>query len=470
MERSTHASIRKSGGSADDHASTRALLRAAAERAANYLESIGKRSVAPSAAAVAALERLDEALPAKGSDAQQTLALLDELVSPATMAMAGPRFFGFVIGGSLPAALAANWLAGTWDQNCAYNSITPGVARLEQTALRWLIELFDLPPQSAAGFVTGATVANFTALAAARQAVLARVGWNVEADGLFGAPQITVIAGEEAHPTLLKSLGMLGLGRSRIVRVAVDGQGRMRCDALPAISGPTILCLQAGNVNTGAFDPFGALIERAHRGGAWVHVDGAFGLWAKAAASLRHMVEHMETADSWATDAHKWLNVPYDSGLAFVRDPHALKAAMAITAEYLPQPGAERNPSDFTPELSRRARGVEVWAALHALGRAGIAEMVERNCRQARRFAAGLRAKGYAVLNDVILNQVLVSFGEAERTRRVVARLQADGTCWCGISVWHGHTAMRISVSNWSTGDEDVEQSLEAMLRAAASV
>jgi glutamate/tyrosine decarboxylase-like PLP-dependent enzyme len=470
MEGSSHASIRNSGGAADDRSATRALLRDAAERAANYLDSLDARPVVPSAAAVSALQRLDGALPARGSDAKQTLALLDELVSPATMAMAGPRFFGFVIGGSLPAALAANWLAGTWDQNCAFNSVTPGVARLEQTALRWLIDLFDLPPQTAAGFVTGATVANFTALAAARNAVLARVGWNVEADGLFGAPQITVIAGEEAHPTLLKSLGMLGLGRSRIVRIANDGQGRMRHDALPQIAGPTILCLQAGNVNTGASDPFAPLIERAHRDGAWVHVDGAFGLWAKAATSLRHLVDGMEAADSWATDAHKWLNVPYDSGLAFVRDAHALKAAMAITAEYLPQAGAERNPSDFTPELSRRARGVEVWAALHTLGRAGIGEMIERNCRQARRFAAGLSAKGYAVLNDVVLNQVLVSFGDAERTRRVVTRLQADGTCWCGITVWQGHTAMRISVSNWSTGDQDIEQSLEAMLRAAASV
>jgi glutamate/tyrosine decarboxylase-like PLP-dependent enzyme len=313
-------------------------------------------------------------------------------------------------------------------------------------------------------------VANLTALAAARNAVLARVGWNVEAHGLFGAPPITVMTGEEAHPTLLKSLGMLGLGRARLSRVPVDGEGRMRADAVPAIKGPTILCLQAGNVNTGAFDPFEALIAPARAAGAWVHVDGAFGLWAKAAPALRPLARALEQADSWATDAHKWLNVPYDSGLALVRDAHALKAAMAITAEYLPQAGAERNPSDFTPELSRRARGVEVWAALQSLGRAGIAEMIERNCRQARRFAAGLSAKGYAVLNDVVLNQVLVSFGDDARTRRVVARLQADGTCWCGITVWQGHTAMRISVSNWSTGDQDVEQSLEAMLRAAASV
>lgn len=470
MNLSTEATIHDSGGSARESTSTRALLRAAAERAANYLESLGARAVVPTAAAVAALARLDAPLPQHGTDALQTLALLDELVSPATAAMAGPRFFGFVIGGSLPAALAANWLAGAWDQNAAFGSVTPGVARLEQSALRRLVALFELPRETAAGFVTGATVANFTALAAARHSVLAHAGWNVEADGLFGAPPITVIAGEEAHPTMLKSLGMLGMGRARVVRVACDGQGRMRADALPPIAGPTIVCLQAGNVNTGAFDPFGPLIEQAHRGGAWVHVDGAFGMWAKATASLRRLVDHMETADSWATDAHKWLNVPYDSGLAFVRDAHALKAAMAITAEYLPQDSGERNPSDFTPELSRRARGVEVWAALQSLGRAGIAEMIERNCRQARRFAAGLSAKGYAVLNDVVLNQVLVSFGDAARTRRVVSRLQAEGTCWCGITLWQGHTAMRISVSNWSTGDDDVEQSLEAMLRAAASV
>jgi glutamate/tyrosine decarboxylase-like PLP-dependent enzyme len=470
MEHSTSALSRNSDGGDDAHSSTRALLRATAERAATYLESMRHRAVPPSANAVAALEQLDQVLPAQGADAQHTLTQLDAIVSAATMAMAGPRFFGFVIGGSLPVALAANWLAATWDQNCAYSSITPGVARLERIALRWLIDLFDLPPRSAAGFVTGATVANFTALAAARHAVLAREGWNVEADGLFGAPQITVIAGQEAHPTLLKSLGMLGMGRSRIVRVAVDGQGRMRPDALPAISGPTILCLQAGNVNTGACDPFVPLIERAHRDRAWVHVDGAFGLWAKAATSLRPLVEGIESADSWATDAHKWLNVPYDSGLAFVRDAQPLQAAMAITAEYLPQSGSERSPSDFTPELSRRARGVEVWAALHTLGRAGLAQMIERNCQQARRFATGLRAAGYAVLNDVVLNQVLVCFGEAERTRRVVSRLQSDGTCWCGISVWQGHTVMRISVSNWSTSDSDVEQCLEAMLLAAASV
>ena len=444
------------------------VLERTRQRCDRYLRSLDDRSVAPRAAAVAALSRLDEPLPAQPSAPEETLALLDELVTPATMAMAGPRFFGFVIGGTLPAALAANWLAGAWDQNAAFASATPGVARVEQVALRWLIQLFDLPRETTGAFVTGGTVANFTALAAARHAVLARAGWNVEADGLFGAPPIIVIAGGEAHPSLLKSLGMLGLGRARIVRAPVDAQGRMRADALPAIAGPTILCLQAGNVNTGACDPFAALIAAARRQGAWVHVDGAFGLWAKAAASHRRLVEGVEQADSWATDAHKWLNVPYDSGVALVRDPQALQAAMAVTADYLPSGAAERNPCDYTPELSRRARGVEVWAALRSLGRAGIEELVGRNCAQAREFAARLAAAGYEVLNEVALNQVLVAFGDAERTRRVVTALQQEGTCWCGITVWQGRTAMRISVSNWSTDDADVERSIAAMLRVAA--
>lgn len=443
------------------------LLEDARERCVRYLSGLDTRAVAPSPAAIDALRRLDVPLPATASPPAQTLALLDEMVSPATMAMAGARFFGFVIGGSLPAALAANWLAATWDQNAAFLAPTPGVARLEQIALAWLNDLFDFPSGTTAGFVTGATVSNFTALAAARHAVLARAGWDVEADGLFGAPPITVIVGAEAHPSLTKSLGMLGLGRSRLVRVPVDSQGRMHADALPPIKGPTICCLQAGNVNTGACDPFAELIPTAHEQGAWVHVDGAFGLWAKVSAQHRALVDGVELADSWATDAHKWLNVPYDSGIAFVRDPHSLAAAMAITADYLPSSGGERSPCDYTPELSRRARGVEVWAALHSLGRAGLAELVERNCAQARQFATRLSAAGYEVLNEVVLNQVLVTFGDEARTRRVVAALQADGTCWCGITLWQGRTAMRISVSNWSTGAADVERSIEAMLRVA---
>ncbi len=443
------------------------LLDDAARRAKSYLDSLPHRAVGPRPEAIAALARLNEDLPAGSGDPHQTLALLDRFVAPATMAMAGPRFFGFVIGGSLPVTLAANWMAGAWDQNTGYFSSTPGVARLEQIALRWLVDLFELPATTGGAFVTGATVANFTALAAARNGVLARAGWNVEAQGLFGAPLITVITGEEAHPTLFKSLGMLGLGRSRVVRVPVDGQGRMRADKVPALAGPTIVCLQAGNVNTGAFDPFDAIIGPARAAGAWVHVDGAFGLWAKAAPALKSLARGLEQADSWATDAHKWLNVPYDSGLAFVREPATLQAAMAITAEYLPLERAERNPADFTPELSRRARGVEVWAALRTLGREGLAELFERNCRQARRFAAGLSAAGCEVLNEVVLNQVLVSFGTPEHTQRAILALQEDGTCWCGVTVWQERTAMRISVCNWSTTDEDVEKTLAVMLRVA---
>jgi len=445
----------------------RRLLEDAAQRAISYLEGIGSRGVAPLPEAVERLAALDEPLPEKPGEPAMTLKRLDELCSPATMAMAGPRFFGFVIGASLPVTVAANWLAAAWDQNTAFYHVTPATAQLEQVALRWLSELFDLPHACGGAFVTGATMANFSALAAARHAVLSSAGWAIEADGLCGGPPITVIVGAEAHPTVIKSLGLLGLGRNRIIRVPVDSQGRMRADALPPLPGPTIVCTQAGNVNTGAFDPIGEICEIAHRAGAWVHVDGAFGLWATAVPSMSSLTAGIANADSWATDFHKWLNVPYDSGLALVRDPDALCAAMAVTAEYLPGASPVRNPSDFTPELSRRARGVEVWAAMHSLGRQGIVELVERTCRHARRFAEGLQSAGYRVLNDVVLNQVLVSFGDPETTLDVISELQADGTCWCGSTVWQGQTAMRISVSSWATTDDDVEQSLAAMLRIA---
>ena len=446
---------------------TKELLEDAARRAAEYLQSLAERAVAPSTAAVAGLDVLDEALPEQPTDPARVLAMLDETVSPATMAMAGPRFFGFVIGGSLPAALAANWLAGAWDQNAALGKITPGVARLEAVALRWLIDVLGLPASTQGAFVTGATMANFTALAAARHRVLADAGWNVEARGLFGAPPITVIVGDEAHPTLFKSLGLLGLGRNRVVRVPTDSQGRMRTDRFPAITGPTIVCLQAGNINSGAFDPLAEICPLARGAGAWVHVDGAFGIWAKASPQLAPLATGMELADSWATDAHKWLNVPYDSGLAFVREPGMLPAAMAITAEYLPADDAERSPSDFTPELSRRARGVEVWAAMRSLGRRGLAELFERNCRQALRFAERLAAAGYEVLNDVVLNQVVVSFGTPDVNRQVIEAIQADGTCWAGATTWRGRPGMRISVCSWATTDADVERSADAMIRAA---
>lgn len=445
------------------------LLEDAARRAIAFLESLDRRPVRPDPDAASRLDQLNVPAPRNPTPAAEVLAQLDEFVSPATMACAGPRFFGFVMGGSLPVTVAANWLATAWDQNTCFDVATPGVARIEEIARRWLLEMLDLPRDSAVGYVTGATVANFSALAAARNAVLKRSGWNVEADGLFGAPPIQVVVGEESHPTLLKSLGMLGLGRNRLTRVPVDSQGRMRVDKLPRLATPSILCLQAGNVNSGSFDRFADLCAAARSAGAatWIHVDGAFGLWARASRSLDHLTRGVELADSWATDAHKWLNVPFDSGIAFVRDAQALQSAMAITAEYLPQQGARRNPCDFTPELSRRARGTEIYAALKCLGSDGLAALVERNCAQARHFAAGLKAAGCEILNDVVLNQVVVRFGDAERTRKTIEAIQRDGTCWAGVTVWQGHTAMRISVSSWATTDADVERSLEAMIRCA---
>jgi glutamate/tyrosine decarboxylase-like PLP-dependent enzyme len=446
------------------------LMRDAAERGIRYRESLEKRQVAPTPEAVAAVTAFDEALSEEGCSEAGTLALLDEIGSPASMAMAGPRFFGFVIGGSMPVTVAANWLATAWDQNSVMSEITPAIATLENVSRRWLCELFGLPQDCAASFVTGATIANFTALAAARHKVLAEAGWDVDKEGLIGAPDLTVIIGEEAHPTLTNSLGLLGLGRDRAVRVPVDGQGRMIADAVPAIDGPTIVCTQVGNINTGAFDPVGEICNAVRPAGAWVHVDGAFGLWAAAVPAMRHLVAGIEAADSWATDAHKWLNVPYDSGVAITRDTSALKAAMAITAHYLITDTEHRNPSDYTPELSRRARGVDIWAALRSLGRRGVEDLIERCCSHAKRFADGLGAAGYDVLNDVVLNQVLVSFGDDATTLRVIEEIQRDGTCWCGGTVWQGRRAMRISVCNWSTTAADVDISIDAMLACAERV
>jgi len=443
------------------------LLETTTDNAIRYLKGLETRSVAPSKEAIAKLVQFDEPLPDEPVEPEEILRWLDEVGSPASMAMAGPRFFGFVTGGSLPVTLAANWLAGAWDQNCGLYRITPATALLEQVTLRWLLDVLHLPAECGGAFVTGATVSNFTALAAARHAVLERVGWDVEADGLFGAPAVTVVVSEEVHPSVLKALGLLGLGRNRVVKVPVDSQGRMRPEAIPVLASPAIICTQVGNVNTGACDPVGEICQRARASSAWVHVDGAFGLWAAAAPSLADLTAGMKSADSWATDAHKWLNVPYDSGLAFVRHPNALRAAMAVTAAYFPTVSDHRNPSDYTPELSRRARGVEVWAALRSLGRSGLTELIERTCRHARQFARELQAAGYEILNEVVMNQVLVSFGDAETTHRVIAQIQADGTCWCGSTVWQGQTAMRISVSSWATTDADVERSLAAMLRIA---
>jgi glutamate/tyrosine decarboxylase-like PLP-dependent enzyme len=451
----------------------RDLFEAVMRRAVKYMDSLDSRPVAPTAQMLADLTKLDLPLQDDPIDPIDVLEQLDDYGSPATVATTGGRFFGFVTGGSLPAATAANMLASVWDQNSVNEAQSPVTATVEEICRKWLIDLLKLPVESAASFVTGATMANFTALAAARHATLAHNGWNVEEQGLFGAPPIEVIVGDEVHVSVLKAISMLGLGRERVMRVPVDDQGRIRSDSIPEMNDNTIICLQAGNVNTGAIDPLTKICRMAGESGAWVHVDGAFGMWAAVTPDYASLLEGIELADSWATDAHKWLNVPYDNGVAFVRQPAHLLAAMSKQAAYLStgiNAGTIREPSQFTPELSRRSRAVDIWAALRSLGRNGIAEIIERNCRQARRLAEGLGAAGYSILNDVVLNQVLVSFGTAEQTREVIARIQADGTCWCGGTEWQGHVAMRISVASWATTDDDIEKSLAAMLNAAAQV
>jgi len=442
-----------------------ALWREAAERAIAYREGLAERRVAPDPSTLEALARhLGGPLPDHAVDPALMLDELDRYGSPATMASAGGRFFGFVIGSSTPPSVAASWLATAWDQNTGLLAAAPATTLIEQIALEWILEVLDLPRESGGAFVTGCQVANFTGLAAARHSILARLGWDVESKGLFGAPEIPVVVGADAHSTIFKALAMLGLGRDRVIRVPIDAEGRMRPDALPAIDGPAIVCIQQGNVNSGAFDPAGKIIDWSRERDAWVHVDGAFGLWARASGERAHLAAGVEHADSWATDAHKWLNVPYDCGIALVRDPAALRGAMGTGAAYL-QESPVREPMHYTPELSRRARGVEVWAALRTLGRSGVEELVDRCCAHARRFADGLRAEGHEVLNDVVLNQVLVSFGDDETTRRMIEAIQADGTCFCSGTTWHGRAAMRISVSSYATTAEDVEQSLAAMHR-----
>jgi len=446
------------------------LLQDAAARASRYLEQVNNRPVAPKSEQISALEALGGPLPQHPCKPKEVLAMLDEFGSPATVATAGGRYFGFVVGGSVPAALAANWLAGAWDQNAAMQVMSPVAAKLEEIVEAWTLDLLGLPRTGGIGIVTGTTMANFSGLAAARSALLHRSGWDVEEMGLFGAPPIQVVVGQEVHVSLLRALTMVGLGRSRVTTVPADEQGRMRADALPKLDQNTIVCLQAGNVNTGAFDPAKEICARAREQGAWIHVDGAFGLWAAVSPKLAHLVDGTGDADSWAIDCHKWLNVPYDSGIIAVRDPEHLRRALSTgSAAYLTQ-GSGREPWQYTPDASRRARGVELWAAMRSLGRSGLCELVERNCRQARMFADRLCGAGFDVLNDVVLNQVLVSFGSPEETRRVIAGVQKDGTCWCGGTVWQGHTAMRISVSNWATTDADVEKSAEAMIRIAKSI
>jgi glutamate/tyrosine decarboxylase-like PLP-dependent enzyme len=386
--------------------------------------------------------------------------------SPATVASAGPRYFGFVVGGTLPAALGASWLVSAWDQNAALPVMSPVAARAEEVALRWVVELLGLPAGTAGVCTTGTTMANAAALAAARDHVLAGVGWDAPEQGLFGAPPVTVVVGDEVHASVRKALSMVGLGRERVVAVSTDAQGRMRADALPSLEPPAIVCAQAGNVNSGGFDPFVPIAELAREVGAWVHVDGAFGLWAAASPRHARLAEGVALADSWATDAHKWLNTGYDCGLVLVRDQRDLARTLATSAAYLDVGVA--GGMHLSPESSRRARGVELWAALLSLGRSGVADLVDRCCALARRLADGLAASGITVLNEVVLNQVVVTFGDAARTAQVVDAVQTDGTCWCGPTEWRGRPAMRISVSSWATTDADVDRSVDAIRRAAA--
>lgn len=449
------------------------LLTHAARLAASYLDGRSERAVTPTQAAVEALAGFDQALPDGPAAAAETLAVLDTLGSPASMVSNGPRYFGFVTGGSLPATMAASVLATAWDQNGALPAMSPIAARLDRVAAAWILDVLGLPSTAVAGFCGGASIANLTCLVAGRDAVLDRVGWDVPANGLIGAPEVTVIAGAEQHASMSKAIAIAGLGRDRAVLVPCDDQGRMQIDQVPEISGPTVILMQAGNVNTGASDPFD-LVRSWREAGAWLHVDGAFGLWAGAAPARADQVRGVEHADSWATDAHKWLNVPYDAGVAIVADGRDLARSMGTDAAYLvtdsPGSAAPRIPMQLGLQMSQQARGILVWAALHSLGRSGVAELVERSCALAGRFAGGLAAAGAEVANDVVLNQVLVSFGDDATTDAVIEAIAADGTIWAGGTTWHGRRLLRLSVSGAETTEADIDAGVEAILHCWTQV
>jgi len=453
------------------------LLQLVCDLSAGFFDGLRERPVGRPVDPSALLARLGGKLPTDGEDPLQVVRHLAEVADPGIVATAGPRYFGFVTGGSVPAAIAADWLTSAWDQNAFTYVMAPAAKMAEEVVRQWLTELLGLSTDMSLGLVTGATMANFTCLAAARHALLGARGWNVEEKGLFGAPEFTVITSDESHITVFVALQMLGLGRQRVLRVATDEQGRMRASELqallPKIASPALVCAQAGNVNTGAFDPIAEIAQLVHQHGSCLHVDGAFGTWAAASPSLRHLASGIEQADSIAVDGHKWLNVPYDSGMAFVRDSRAHAAAMTLNAPYYgPATDVARQNQNRAPESSRRARSFAIYAALRSLGRNGVSALMERSCRQARRMAERLSGDSRAkILNDVVLNQVLVRFspkvrGDADSfTAEVIRRVQQDGTCWAGGTNWHGVHAMRISICNWSTTEADVERSAEAILR-----
>lgn len=451
-------------GSDDD------ALADAARRALEYVAASGRRRVFPDEAALDALDGFVEVLPTTGRPVDETIALLDDLGSPATVDSTGSDYFGFVTGGTLPAALGASWLAAAWDQNAALPVMSPVAATLHDVVRSWLVDVLDLPRSAAVAFVTGATVANAACLAAARDALLARAGWDAAEDGLFGAPPVTVVVGAQAHSTLRKSLGFVGLGRRRVVVVEADDQGRMRPDRLPTdVEGPVLVCAQAGEVNTGAFDPFGDLADWTTEHDGWLHVDGAFGLWARADPTRAHLANSLDRADSWATDGHKWLNVTYDCGIAFVRSPADLARSFTAAAGYLPS-GDRFEAMHHTPQSSQRARQIEVWAALRTLGSDGLARLVADSCEAAAAIADRLRSGGAAVLNEVVLNQVLVRFDGPTETAAVIAAVQADGRTWCGPTVWAGEPAMRISVSSWRTTIDDARRAADVIIECRDAV
>jgi glutamate/tyrosine decarboxylase-like PLP-dependent enzyme len=458
--------------------SRRQVIQLAADHANSYLDTVAERRVPAAAASRELHTALGGPLPTRGEAPEGVIERLAQAGMRGTVATQGPRFFGFVIGGSVPAATAADMLVSAWDQNAGIYVLSPLVSVVEEITAGWLLDLAGLPSRWSTGFVTGCQMASFTALAAARHDVLEQAGWDAGAQGLFDAPPIDVVVSDESHYTIFTALRMLGLGSERLRRIPTDSQGRMiaagLAAALRAGTGPCIVCAQAGNVNTGAFDPLEPIADAAEARGAWLHVDGAFGLWAAASAERRHLVAGIAHADSVATDAHKWLNVPYDAGVVFTAHPQSHRRAMTLSASYIVETATERDPHEFVPEESRRARAVPIYAALRALGREGVADIVERCCRLAARMASRLSAHpSLRVLNDVVLNQILVRVESADAdasTAAMIARVQRDGTCWAGGTSWHGMMAMRISISNWSTTEQDIDRSADSILNAVDAI
>ncbi len=432
------------------------ILETAKEYAVKYLNELPGKRAFPDEESLKELENLSIPMPGSSKNPEEVLEILNSMGSMNTVASNGARYFGFVFGGTLPAALAANWLAGAWDQNAVFKISSPISAQLEKVAGNWLLNLLKLPEKSAVGFVTGTTMANFCGVLAARHNIYQRKGWNSKAKGIHDAPPMRIVVGEEIHASMLRALIFAGFGTDNLIRIPTDEQGRIITEKMPALDESTLVCLQAGNVNTGAIDPIEKICHLAKEKGSWVHIDGAFGLWARVSPAKFQLADGCELADSWAIDLHKWLNVPYDSGLIICKEPKILQEALSVNAAYLPD-SIEPDPYFYTPEMSRRARGIETWAALYSLGQKGIIDLIERCCTYAELFAINLEKAGFQILNAVTLNQVLVSFGDAELTNRVIKKIQDEGTCWCGGTIWKGTTAMRISVSSWMTTEDDIE-------------